>query len=347
MEDIKNVLLKLLEFKTIEGNTREFDKLFNYVKDICNDKLIIKEYIFNNKKCMVISNYDEYFFDVIFCTHIDVVESHNYEIVEDDDNLYGRGTIDMKGSVSVCLNVMNNLNTSKRVALFITSDEEIDGNCVRELLEKYTSSFAIVPDGGSNFDLIVEEKGVLQLKVWANGVSAHASQPFNGENAIVKIMDVYNDLISKYPLPNSSKDYVTTINLSKIEGGHSTNCVPDYAVCYFDIRRVSNDSVSNILDIVKKHDVSFEILLDGDVFKTDLDNYYVGKYIESSKKILNRKIKKVGCESTSDAIYFYLKNIPTVIMNPVGYYPHNPKEYVNKKSLLDLYNIYMDFINKL
>lgn len=347
MEDIRNVLLKLLEFKTIGSNTKEFDKLFNYVKDICNDKLFIKEYIFNNKKCMVISNYDGYSFDVIFCTHIDVVESDSYEIVEDNDNLYGRGTIDMKGSVSVCLNVMNNLNTSKKVALFITSDEEIDGNCVKELLEKYTGSFAIVPDGGSNFDLIVEEKGALQLKVLAEGVSAHASQPFNGDNAIVKVMDVYNDLISKYPLPTSSDDYVTTVNLSKIEGGNATNCVPDYAVCYFDIRRVSKDSVSDILDIIKKHDVKYEILLDGDVFKTDLNNNFVKKYIESSEKVLNKKINKAGCESTSDAIYFYLKNIPTVIMNPVGYYPHNPKEYVNKKSLLDLYNIYMEFINNL
>ena len=253
----------------------------------------------------------------------------------------------MKGSVSVCLNVMNNLNTSKKVALFITSDEEIDGNCVKELLEKYTGSFAIVPDGGSNFDLIVEEKGALQLKVLAEGVSAHASQPFNGENAIVKLLDFYNDLISKYPLPNSSDDYVTTVNLSKIEGGNATNCVPDYAVCYFDIRRVSKDSVSDILDIIKKHDVKYEILLDGDVFKTDLNNNFVKKYIESSEKVLNKKINKAGCESTSDAIYFYLKNIPTVIMNPVGYYPHNPKEFVNKKSLLDLYNIYMEFINNL
>ena len=54
--------------------------------------------------------------------------------------------------------------------------------------------------------MIVEEKGALQLKVLAEGVSAHASQPFNGDNAIVKVMDVYNDLISKYPLPTSSDD---------------------------------------------------------------------------------------------------------------------------------------------
>ena len=86
-------------------------------------------------------------------------------------------------------------------------------------------------------------------------------------------------------------------------------------------------------------------------WKVDLKNKTLicegKKYIESSEKVLNKKINKAGCESTSDAIYFYLKNIPTVIMNPVGYYPHNPKEFVNKKSLLDLYNIYMEFINNL
>lgn len=347
MENIKNILLKLLEFKTIESNKLEFEKLFYYVKEICNKNLFIKEYTFNNKKCMVISNCDSYSFDVIFCTHIDIVESDNYSIIEDDDNLYGRGTIDMKGSVSVCLNVMNTLKTTKKIALFITSDEEIDGNCVKELLEIYNSSFAIVPDGGSNFDLIVEEKGALQLKLTAEGISAHASQPFNGENAIVKIIDVYNDLINKYKFPKNSSEYTTTINLSKLDGGNATNCVPSLATAYLDIRRISKDSVQDILDIVKKHDVKYEILLDGDVFKTDLNNKFVKKYIKSSEKLLNKKINITGCESTSDAIYFYLKKIPTVIMNPIGYYPHNPKEYVNKKSLLTLYNIYMDFINNL
>ena len=46
MENIKNILLKLLEFKTIESNKLEFEKLFCYVKEICNKNLFIKEYTF-------------------------------------------------------------------------------------------------------------------------------------------------------------------------------------------------------------------------------------------------------------------------------------------------------------
>ena len=57
------------------------------------------------------------------------------QLYEDTENIYGRGTIDMKGSVAVLLELFNNIDTKKKIALFITSDEEQDGNCVYELLK--------------------------------------------------------------------------------------------------------------------------------------------------------------------------------------------------------------------
>ena len=343
---IKDIALKLLSFKTIAENKEEFIKLFDYIKKICNKSLFIKEYEFNGKKSLVIANTTDIDLDIIFCTHVDIVPSENYEIIEDEENIYGRGTIDMKGSVASCLYLMNHLHTNKKIGLFITSDEEIDGNCCVELLKIYNSKFAIVPDGGNNFDLIVEEKGALQLKVIAKGISAHASQPFNGCNAIAKIINLYNKLLEKYPLPKDSSEYKTTINLSKIIGGTQINCVPDYAEAYFDIRHISTDSTESIIKCVAEfEDIDYEILLDGKVFKTDLDNNLIKNYISACESVLNKKIKYSGCESTSDAIYFYEKGIPTIIMNPIGYYPHNPKEYVNKNSLITLYKIYDKFIN--
>lgn len=343
---IKDIALKLLSFKTIAENKEEFIKLFDYIKKICNKSLFIKEYEFNGKKSLVIANTTDIDLDIIFCTHVDIVPSENYEIIEDEENIYGRGTIDMKGSVASCLYLMNHLHTNKKIGLFITSDEEIDGNCCVELLKIYNSKFAIVPDGGNNFDLIVEEKGALQLKVIAKGISAHASQPFNGCNAIAKIINLYNKLLEKYPLPKDSSEYKTTINLSKIIGGTQINCVPDYAEAYFDIRHISTDSTESIIKYVAEfEDIDYEILLDGKVFKTDLDNNLIKNYISACESVLNKKIKYSGCESTSDAIYFYEKGIPTIIMNPIGYYPHNPKEYVNKNSLITLYKIYDKFIN--
>lgn len=344
--EIKDIALKLLSFRTIADNKEEFTKLFNYIKEICNKELNIKEYEFNGKKSLVVANTSSVSLDIIFCTHVDIVPIENYKIIEDEENIYGRGTIDMKGSVASCLYLMNHLHTNKKIALFITSDEEIDGNCCVELLKIYNSKFAIVPDGGSNFDLIVEEKGALQLKVIAKGISAHASQPFNGSNAIAKIINLYNKLLEKYPLPKDSSEYKTTINLSKIKGGTQINCVPDYAEAYFDIRHISTDSTESIIKCVAEfEDIDYEILLDGKVFKTDLDNVLIKKYISACETVLNKKIKYSGCESTSDAIYFYEKGIPTIIMNPIGYYPHNPKEYVNKNSLIILYKIYAKFID--
>ena len=346
MQEIINITKELLKYKTINGNETEFEKLFNYIKSIYNNGYT-KEYIFNNKKCLVLSNTEDTNLDVIFCTHIDVVPSDNYDIIEDDNNLYGRGTIDMKGAVAVCIHLLNTIKTKKKVALFITSDEEIDGNCVKELLNIYNSKFSIVPDGGSNFDLISEEKGALQIKLSTKGISAHSSQPTKGINAINKLYEVYNKLLQIYPMPKSTEEYVTTINLSKLNGGESLNTVPSYAEMYLDIRHTSQNSTEEILKIIGEYeDINIEILLDGKIFITDLNNKYVKKYIKVCEEQLKNKINIIGCESTSDAIYFYEKNIPTIIMNPIGGNPHSPNEYVNKESLYTLYKIYLSFFNK-
>ena len=346
-EEIINTLKELLKFKTQKEKKQEFDKLFNYIKEKYKD-LYISEYEFNKNKSLVLSNTNDKNLDIIFCTHIDVVYAENYNYKEDNINIYGRGTIDMKGSVAVCLNILKNIKTSNKIALFITSDEEIDGSCAYELSKIYNSKICIVPDGGSNFDLIIEEKGLIQLKLTSKTQSAHSSQLFNGENAITKLMDVYSKIIKKYPNPKSSKEYKTSINLSKLNGGLENNQVPNFATMVLDIRNVIKDSQEDIINFIKNidKDVSVEIIMIGNNFKSDINNSLIKKYIACSEKVLKRKIKQIGCESTSDAIFFQSKGIPTVIMNPKGYYAHSNKEYVNKNSLLKLYKIYKKFIEE-
>lgn len=345
-DEIINTLKDLLNFKTIAGEKKEFTKIFNYIKNNINKNLYYKEYNFNDNTACVISNTTDKNLDVIFSSHIDIVQSNNYEFYEDNKNIYGRGTIDMKGSVSVLLKLMNNLNTTKKIALFITSDEEIDGNCTYELLKIYKSKLAIVPDGGTNFNLIKEEKGLYRLRLSIKTKSAHSSQPFNGENAITKLITIYNKIIEKYPLPRNENDYITSVNLSRLNGGIADNQVPDYAEMILDIRHTSSNSKEELLKYISSLDknLNIEVLLEGSVFQTNINNKEIKKYIQICEKILKRKIKIVGCESTSDAIYFSEKNIPTIIMNPNGYYAHCPNEYVNKESLYTLYEIYKKFI---
>lgn len=343
--EIMKTLKDLLSFKTYAENEDEFTKLFNYIKENYKE-LNITEYEFNNKKCLALSNTTSKDVDLLFCTHIDVVYAEDYSITEDDENIYGRGTIDMKGSVAVVLTIMKHLQTKAKVTLLITSDEELTGACASELSKIYTSRFVIVPDGGTNFELIVEEKGLIQLELSTKTKAAHAAQLFNGENAITKLIDVYQKIIEKYPLPKSADDFITSINLSKLNGGVSNNQVPDYATMVLDIRNIASDKSEDIINFIKSisKDVEVKLITEGPTFSTDLTSEYVKKYIASCEKVLGTKVIQKGCESTSDAIFFADKNMPTVIMNPNGYYAHSPKEYVNKESLYTLYKIYEDFI---
>lgn len=345
-EKIINTLKNLMSFITVRGNSEEFRKIFDYIKKTMNKKLYLKEYEFDNNISLVISNTTDVDLDVVFCGHIDVVPASKYEFLEDDENVFGRGAIDMKGSVAVMLELFKKLDTKKKTALFITSDEEVDGNCTYQLLKIYRPKFAIIPDAGSDFSLISEEKGLLQLKLSITGSLAHSSQPFNGVNAIELLIDIYKKIIDKYPLPKSCSEYITSVNLSKINGGVQNNQVPDYAEMVLDIRHVFKDKKEEILKFIKSLNkyLVVEEILSGSVFKTDIDNLEIKRYISVAESALKRKIKISGCESTSDGVYFSDLGIPTVLMNPNGYYAHSDGEYVNKKSLVDLYNIYEKFL---
>ncbi len=345
-QNIIEKLKKLMSFITIDGNDEEFTKLFNYIKEITPKHLNIKEYEFNNKKALVLSNTEDLNLDIIFATHIDVVPAIDYSFSEDEKNVYGRGTIDMKGAVAVCLELLFNNIYKQKVAMFITSDEEIDGNCVKQLLKTYDAKLAIVPDGGNNFKLIEEEKGLLQLKIKVKGKPAHASQPYNGENAIVKAYNIYNELIKNHPLPTGDNDYKTSINLSALKGGDALNQVPYEAELMLDIRNTSENSQEDLIEEIKKYDCEVEVLNQGILFKTDVKHKKIKEYLEICNEILDEKPEILKVASTSDAIYFSEKNIPTILMNPYGDYAHCNNEYATKDGYVKLYEIYKKFMEK-
>lgn len=346
-EKIVEVTKKLMSFRTYCENSEEFVKLFDYIKNRYSD-LIIHEYDFDGKKCMVLSNVETLQFDLVFCCHCDVVYTDIWDVSEDQDNIYGRGSIDMKGGLAVSLEALRTMNTNKKIGLFITTDEEIDGYTCMKLLEIYNSRIAVIPDGGKNFQLISEEKGLLQLELSIKTHSAHASQPWNGVNAIDKLYNVYQELLKIYPLPKSSKEYITSINLGAIHGGNSFNSVPDDCVMKLDIRYTSETNKNKLLQEIKEisDDISVKVIFESSIFICDLENKNIKKYLDITKKIIGKDIDVIGCESSSDAVYFYEKDIPTVIMNPIGDFPHGEKEFVNKDSLYQLFLIYQEMIKE-
>lgn len=343
LKQIVEMTIKLMEFKTVKGKFKEFDKAFDYIKKNI-DGYFIKEIVVNGYKNLFISNTEDTNLDVIFCGHIDVVASLEYKAIIKDGKIYGRGSFDMKGQLAVMIELLKN-KSDKKIALIITSDEEIGGACCKEILKNYDAKLAVVPDAGKNFSLITLEKGLLQLEITTKGIKSHASEPYKGDNAIVKNINIYNKLLEKYKMPKNG-EFVTTVNLSKIEGGSDINTVADTSKMILDIRFTSSDVKEDIIKFIKNisKDSTIDILDYGPMFFADVDNPLIVKFMENYKKIMNKDITTGKCVATSDAIYFSEKGIPTILINPIGDFWHSPYEYAVIDSYYTLYLLFKTLI---
>lgn len=349
MEDL---LKELIKFKTVSDD-QEFVKCITYIKEYLKDtKLYLEDYLFNGKRSLVISNTVSNNLDIIFCGHLDVVPGNDNQFnpVIKKGKMYGRGTYDMKGHDAVMIEIMKNLNTSYKVALFLTCDEEQGGfNGTNKLLNEigYTSRLAIVPDAGNNFQLVTEEKGVLQIEITIKGTPAHSSCPWNGDNAIIKLMEIYNKIIKKYPMPKDDLDYKTSVNLGYIKGGDAINRVAGSATMGLDIRHTLTDTKADILKFIHNlsSDTIVNVLKEGIEFAY-LENDLSKKYLSCAEKVLGHAISLSKCASSSDARFFYEKGISTVLMNAEGFDMHGDNEYIILASLNKLYEIYERMLSK-
>lgn len=340
---------KLISFPTYYGNDSAFKELFNYIKNEMSNffvRDIIVNYNNHDNHNLLISNVEGNTFDVIFSGHVDVVKNSSYKAKIVNNRLYGRGAIDMKGQVAVMMEVLKNTKTSKKIALLLTSDEEVGGFCCQTIAKDLKADLVIMPDGGKDFDLIIEEKGLAQLEIEASGISSHGSEPYNGDNAILKLMNLYSDLISIYPIPKSKDDWKLSITLSKLNGGDVNNKVPDKAIMSLDIRYTATDNINRIINYIRSYseDVTLNILDLEPVFYLNQDLEIVKNFINKSEKILNKKLVLTKCPAGSDAPYFSEKGIPVIIMNPIGDYWHNENEYALIDSYYTLYKIFKSIL---
>ena len=150
--------------------------------------------------------------DVLFCAHIDVVhhaDPATYRSELRDNRIYGPGTGDMKGIVAILLELFRRFHLQAPgvpLGLAITTDEESGGDHgTRALFEDFglKCKVAMVPDGGSIDDIIVEEKGILQLQIESTGRACHAARPWLGHNALEHLQATIASIQAEFPPLNA------------------------------------------------------------------------------------------------------------------------------------------------
>ncbi|MEO0179393.1 MAG: M20/M25/M40 family metallo-hydrolase, partial [candidate division WOR-3 bacterium] len=298
---------------------------------------------------------------IFFVGHLDVVDAKDelFEPKVEGNIIRGRGAIDMKGPCAVLIELFKELSAENKnydIGLMLTTDEEIGSeNGVNYLLneEGYSCDFAIIPDGGFNFNIINREKGVLHFRVISEGKSAHGSRVWEGLNAIDNLIDFYNDISLIFPSEpcGDPNHWHNTINIGKIQGGLKVNIVPDYAIAEIDIRFTEPWTVETmkeqVLSSIKKFpNLKFEVLSTGEAIYVPEDNEFLKLYKQTAEKILNRKVEFISEHGATDGRFFAQKGIPVIITNAIGYGLHTDEEWVDLESLYTLKEIFKSFLNE-
>ncbi|MHA2276153.1 MAG: M20 family metallopeptidase [Candidatus Kariarchaeaceae archaeon] len=181
-----------------------------------------------------------------------------------DGELWGRGSVDMKGGTGALAGVMVELlkhenDLKYEVILAATADEEVGllgaHNFVKQGIMKDVDHLLIAEP--TSLGVAIMEKGIIFGNVRAHGKQAHASRPDLGHNAIeglARLMPKLHEILPDTSTPELGK---STLNIGVIKGGTVTNVVAEFAEMSVDYRMtpgVDNDLVlSNLKQAIEEN----------------------------------------------------------------------------------------------
>ncbi|MCK5587570.1 MAG: M20 family metallopeptidase [Candidatus Lokiarchaeota archaeon] len=305
---------------------------------------------------------------LLLCGHMDTVPVANPEEWSydpfggeiKDGYLFGRGALDMKGSLACMLTAFVALkeleeDLSQDVVFLATVDEEVATKGAKKAMESpdiKRVKHGIIAEP-TDLNPVIVQKGHCWLKIKTRGVAAHGALPERGVNAILKMYPILSRIqeldFGKGGHPLVSE---TTVNIGLIQGGVKINMVPDSCETSLDFRfppGVASDSILGKLTTLleelkaedKELDAKVEIIKCSDPVEVQRDAPIVNLLLKAMDKVLGSHGKRMllGVPYYTDASA--LRGIPIVLLGPgEPGYAHQKDERIKISSMLPAAKIY-------
>jgi acetylornithine deacetylase len=208
--------------------------------------------------------------DVVLSTHMDTVPPF-IPASEDGEWLYGRGSCDAKGIMASQIVAALELKAAgvDNIGLLFLVGEELLSDGASKANESPPGTKYIINGEPTENKLAVGTKGILRVDIRTIGKSAHSAYPQYGESAIVKLLDILEDL-RRIPLPEDPVLGPATVNIGVIEGGTAINVIPDRASAQVLFRTVSATSeLRERVEAVLRGRCEYEIVRDTKPIRTE------------------------------------------------------------------------------
>lgn len=271
---------------------------------------------------------------VVLSTHMDTVPPY-IAAGEDEEFIYGRGACDAKGIIAAQIAAAETLRAESvnDIGLLFTVDEEVTSAGAKALNEHPLAAGCLYLINGEPTDnrLAIGTKGSLQVTIKTQGRAAHSAYPEQGDSAIVKLLNVLDD-VRQIVWPSDETFGETTCNIGVISGGTRANVVPEAAQTTLQIRLAAGAQAAK-----------------------DLLERAVGGRAALEYKSVHDPIRLLALDGFESTIVRFTTDIPylsnwgtPLLIGPGSILDaHTEHERVAKSELLKAVEIYRDLVRRL
>lgn len=302
---------------------------------------------------------------MIWICHMDTVvvgsgwSKNPLEGMREKNRIYGRGACDMKSGLACALSVFRKIAEKVKerkillrypLCLICTVDEEgamkgVDHLIDTGFVKKNDFVMDLEPTGG---EIQMAHKGRFWVELSIHGITAHASRPEEGADAIAAAGQIITEIHSKInEFPIHEELGRTTVTFGQINGGYQPYVVPDKCKLWMDFRLappVTSEIIKKILEEICDRTeqsipgIQTEYIITGDrpSVETNPDSILL--------KMLQKAVKQTTndiCEPTvfpgytdTAVIAGRLKNCECLSYGPGDLkYAHKPDEFVELKDI--------------
>lgn len=354
LAEIIDLTKALIRFKSVAGDSQQIKACADFICGYLDRCRITYQRREHNQVPSIAALPSDGFADVLLMAHFDVVAgpADLFQPVDKEGRLYGRGSIDDKYAVALCLVLLNDHLTRLRAkgagqdqlpfGILLTGDEEVGGyNGAKHALDSMRTKFCIAVDGGAPDRIVVREKGILRLRLIARGKAAHGARPWLGINAIEKLMADYQQLSALFQ-EAAPEHWHRTLNWGMVQAGQAVNQVPDYAEAQLDIRYTEKDDPAALVEQMRR-------CIKGELVVTAQEPLFFSG--DSPHLALLKEVapgaQTVFEHGASDARFLSMRGVPGVVWGADGEMSqHGGQEHVVIDSIDRLYHMLDAFMSR-
>lgn len=275
----------------------------------------------------------------------------------DGDNMYGRGTADMKSGLAaamIALSKAKEMHLKGDVILAAVADEEAESIGTEQVLEAGWRADAAIVAEPTEMALINAHKGLAVFYVDVHGVASHGSRPDLGVDAIckagyflVEVDRLAQRLQAKWLDQGNAALSAPSVHAGIIRGGSEVNSYPSTCTVSIERRTVPGETLEDVRDEleailvklkteVKDFSADLRTSFSRSPFGVARDHDFI-TLVTKHASIVTGTMPEIKSETYwTDMALLADVGIPGVIWGPKGFGLHAAKEWVEVESLHEL-----------